>query len=313
MRLINSFLTKLQLSKDETNYLSDNCDVLQAVQMGNFNSGYEHYVRHGRFEGREWRRTKLNHNTKLVSETISRNAFGKLIMNSSKGKILEIGPLNMPIVEGSQCAYFDILSTLDLRKKALGAGLDPSTVPNIDYFHATGDLSIIPEKFDSIVSAHCIEHQADLIEHLKQVSSLLSEHGKYFLVIPDQRYCFDHFLPPSRILEIIRANTENRKMPTSQSIIEHHAFVTHNDPVRHWKGDHGSVTENISEKWKSANDLVLRSKDEYIDVHCWQFQPEMFKEVISNLYDLGYISFRCVKVFPTEKNNLEFFAILEKS
>jgi len=163
------------------------------------------------------------------------------------------------------------------------------------------------------VSAHCIEHQADLIKHLNQVSSLLTEKGKYYLVIPDQRYCFDHFLPPSRIMEIISAHHEKRQQPTAQSIVEHHTFVTHNDPVKHWRGDHGAPTNQVVEKWKIAHELVASTNGAYVDVHCWQFQPETFRDLIDNLYNLGFISLSCIQVFSTARNNLEFFAILEKN
>ena len=314
MRLSRRLLGPLgKPSEFEARYLRENPDVHNAVNEGIFKTGHDHYLQHGKSEGRKWGESHNPIYDNRELETTTRAAFASRIENGTTGRILEIGPLNMPIIKGPRCEYFDILPTEELKEKAMGAGLDSSTVPRIHYWHQYGDLTIIEEKFQSIVSAHCIEHQADLIKHLNQVSSLLTEKGKYFLVIPDQRYCFDHFLPPSRIMEIISAHYEKRQKPTAQSIVEHHTFVTHNDPVKHWRGDHGSQTNNVAEKWKVAQELVASTNGTYVDVHCWQFQPESFMDLIDNLYNLGFISLKCIQVFSTARNNLEFFAILEKN
>jgi hypothetical protein len=301
---------KANLQISNSLYLDENPDVKAAVESGVFVSGREHWIKFGKNEGRLFGNTLKTATSSL--STTTRAAFSVMILKGLKGKVLEIGPLNLPIVRGPQCTYFDIIPTAELKEKAKSAGLDSSTVPNIDYWHSSGDLSVIPDSFNAIVSSHCIEHQADLIHHLNQVSKLLDEGGKYFLVIPDQRYCFDHFLPPSRIMEIISAHQEGRRMPPSQSIIEHHTFVTHNDPVRHWKGDHGSATDQTAVKWKSTSELVSRRRGEYVDVHCWQFQPETFADLITNLFNLELISLKCSKIFTTARNDLEFFAVLEK-
>lgn len=241
-----------------------------------------------------------------------RNAFSEKIITETHGKILEIGPLNRPLVTGSQVEYFDILPTSKLKEKAQGEGLDPTTVPNINYSHPNGNLSSIEGQFDSIVSSHCIEHQPDLIGHLKAVSNLLNKNGKYYLIIPDQNFCFDHFLPPSKITAIVEAYEEKRQTPKRLNIIEHLALTTHNDSFRHWKGDHGSGMDDVLKRWESAEAVVKNSKGAYLDVHCWQFDPKSFARLINQLKHLGLISFNCIQIVPTEKNDIEFFAVLEK-
>ena len=119
---------------------------------------------------------------------------GFIQMLEQTGSILEIGPLANPIVRGDHVSYFDVLPTEPLRAKAASHGLDVSQVPEITYFSEVADLSVIPDKFDAAVSAHTIEHQPDLVQHLRAVAGLLVPGGRYFLAVPDQRYCFDHFL-----------------------------------------------------------------------------------------------------------------------
>jgi len=164
-----------------------------------------------------------------------------------------------------------------------------------------------------VVSAHCLEHQPDLIQHLIDVGELLNQSNKYYVVVPDKRFCFDHFLPPSGMSGIIRAHELSLKTPNRIQVLEHLALTTHNDPIRHWAGDHGSISTGLQERWNMAIEKFERSKGSYIDVHCWQFQPETFRDLIDNLYNLGFISLSCIQVFSTARNNLEFFAILEKN
>ena len=83
--------------------------------------------------------------------------------------ILEIGPFSTPTFAGPQVRYFDVLSTSDLRKRARELSLNPDGVPEIHFFAATGDPSVVDGVFDLAFSAHCIEHQPDLAQHLKDV------------------------------------------------------------------------------------------------------------------------------------------------
>ena len=64
-------------------------------------------------------------------------------------------------------------------------------ITKIDYVSSDGNLNIIKDKFDYVLSSHCVEHQPDLILHFKNVEKLLKKQGYYFLIIPDKRYCFD--------------------------------------------------------------------------------------------------------------------------
>jgi SAM-dependent methyltransferase len=302
---------KPELHKQEYVYLIENPDVQIAVENNVFKNGREHYLRHGKLEGRIWPK-----NSDFNPQTFkfpNRNALSTQILKDTAGKILEIGPLSMPLVKGPSCSYFDLMPTDELKEKARIAGLNPDDVPNIDFWNPEGDLSEIRERFDSVVSSHCIEHQPDLIQHLKSVANLLNPNGTYYLVIPDHRYCFDHFLPPSGMPDVIIAHQERRRMPNRVSIIKHLVFTTHNDAVRHWKGDHSSGDENISERWNTAEEFIKRNEGLYSDVHCWQFEPNSFSDLIDNLFELGYIDFKCIEIFPTVRNKLEFFAILQKS
>jgi SAM-dependent methyltransferase len=124
-----------------------------------------------------------------------REDFAALIPKSATA--LEIGPFCHPLLGGPKVSYFDVLSQEALVARACLHGLDSSTVPYIDYISPTGELSSVDRRFDVVISSHCLEHQPDLVRHLQEVGQLLFPGGDYFLLVPDKRYCFDHFIPPA--------------------------------------------------------------------------------------------------------------------
>jgi SAM-dependent methyltransferase len=261
----------------------------------------------------------------MALKNIFKKKYTKLEFLNSLPKnstVLEIGPFYSPFCKGANVKYFDILDRAALVGRALeiSPGINTENIPVIDYVSATGDLSIINETFDAVFSSHVIEHQWDFTDHLQKVSGLLNKGGKYYLMIPDKRYCFDHFNNITTIADIINAGFEKRKKHSLKSVIEHRAFITHNDPVRHWKGDHGFV-DSVSNRAKLLDDMSERIKNavsefnanEFVDVHAWCFTPDSFAEIISILNKLGYTDFKIERLHPTLKNSFEFFAVLEKT
>ena len=305
---------------DNVHYLLNNIDVSQTTEIP-----FNHYLSFGKTENREARFvgaltyidsviTNVNGDGTVNTDTAisgDRNSFAKLAL--SKGEVLEIGPFVNPILIGDSVSYADVLNTHDLKGRALSLGLDFGNVPNIDFVVEPNDLTIINKKFDAVISSHCIEHQPDLITHLEQVSNLLSTGGYYFLLIPDHRYCFDHFQFPTTIAQLLGAYSEKRRRHGLASLIEHRSLTTHNDAARHWAGDHGNPNEGLDEKINNALvEFNSVSNETYVDVHAWYFTPESFSQIISVLAQIGKIDFEIDQIYPTAENQLEFFAILHK-
>ena len=236
--------------------------------------------------------------------------FEEYFLQENKLEILEIGPLNNPLFRGNNVKYFDVLPVDELIEKTLSWGLDPAGVPEkIDYVSECADLGIIKDKFQVVFSSNCIEHQPDLVKHLMDVENILEAGGKYYLVIPDKRYCFDYYNRQSDWCDVVAAHFEKRRVHSLRSLfaIENR---THNNAKEHWAGNHGEAPsvnpDNIGNLIREYNE------GKYIDTHAWYFTPESFKEIMERLNEMGLVNLKLANVYETEKDSCNFFAILEK-
>lgn len=180
--------------------------------------------------------------------------------------VLEIGPFYCPQLTGEHVSYFDVLDREQLRSRAAELGWNPETCPDIDYVSPSGDMSVVDRRFGAIFSSHCVEHQPDLVGHLHQIERMLDDGGSYYLIIPDKRFCFDHFLSTSHLGEVCEAYLEKRRHHTAGSIMSHRLLLAHNHALLHWVGHHGRAAVSgdihgaLAESERSIN-------GEYIDVH----------------------------------------------
>ena len=248
-------------------------------------------------------------------QVVDRLAFVNLIPTSIK--TLEIGPYARPLLTGPNVKYVDVYSTKELKKLAPAVGMDPEQVPMINWVAKPSDLSCVNEHFGAVLSSHVIEHQPDLVRHLNQVSEILKHGGRYFVLIPDHRYCFDHFMTPSTITDVVAAHLHRRTSHTAESLLESRLLMTHNDPIEHWLGNHGDPMVNPHfpdtnriERLKIAINSY-RENNEYVkNEHAWYFTPDSFSSILQDLADLELIDLKIERLYPTLKNSGEFWVIL---
>jgi len=257
----------------------------------------QHYQTRGILEGR--RSNALG----------SRDDFAALVPSGVDA--LEIGPFQSPLLAGEHVRYFDRLSRAGLIERAQSMGLPYGRVPEIDYVSAECDLTIVDRVFDVVLSSHCIEHQPDLVGHLQVVEGLLYEGGRYFALIPDKRYCLDHFVSPSSLADVLAAHHERRTKHTLRNVLGN-ALSTHNDSGRHWAGDHGVVLENFRSRYEEALASYDSSNDTYIDVHGWFFTPVTFKMIFRAIQTLDLTAFEIERLYPTRFNSNEFWVVFRK-
>lgn len=265
-----------------------------------------HYKRFGQAEGR------------ICSKVKCRTDFIDLIPLDLP--ILEIGPFFSPAFKRPKANvfYLDCLPKEEMIKRAEAikeAVVD--NIPNIDYVWSGQSYSeLIDRKFAAVYSSHNIEHQPCLVTHLRDLESILEEGGAVFFVVPDKRYCFDHFFPETTIADIAEAWACEKKIHRMKDVLEHRFFSAHNEPVRHWAGDHGVNRSAFPLDGAQATSFLkelerLKLSDKYTDVHAWKFTPSAFKTVLDNLFNLKLTKLRVARIYPTVKNSNEFYAVLQ--
>lgn len=258
----------------------------------------QHYEAHGRQEGR------------MASPVVVREEFLSLVDRGAK--LLEIGPYCTPLFSGPNVRYLDVFDADTLRARAISGGLDPSACP--DVIHYTDGLGACAgEDFDAIFSSHAIEHQPDLVRHLQEVEAALAPGGRYWMIVPDKRFCFDHHLPETTISDVLGAYLEGRTTHAARAVIDHIVLQDHNDPVAHWEGRHGDVRTRAVERMASALKHYEEADGGYIDVHAWQLTPQIFREVLEVLKSLKLIGFEYASVYDTPRGRFEFMAVLGKN
>jgi hypothetical protein len=134
--------------------------------------------------------------------------------------------------------------------------------------------------------------------------------GGYFLIVPDRRYTFDHFLAETTGDDVVRAHDEKRRVHTRAAILEHRLGTTHNNPLRHWFGVHGAPAPTDEMRAAANAEAVRAEAGEYIDVHAWAFSPAGFTSLIADLRTRGLTRLVAERVHATKFADLEFFAVL---
>lgn len=264
-----------------------------------------HYQNHGMAEGR------------ICSKVGCRRDFIGLVPPGLA--ILEIGPFFSPAFRrpGANVHYLDCISTESMKERAMALkNADIGNIPEIDYvWSGQRYADLIGRKFPAIYSSHNIEHQPCLVTHLHDLESVLEEDGAVFLAVPDKRYCFDHFFPETNLADVVEAWAEGRKRHRLKDILEHRFFSAHNEPARHWRGEHGVNQGSLPlDERRNAMFMAeierLRSSDEYTDVHAWKFTPAAFRTLFGNLYSMKLTRLRIARLYPTVRNSNEFYAAL---
>ncbi|MBQ7628723.1 MAG: methyltransferase domain-containing protein [Selenomonadaceae bacterium] len=254
------------------------------------------------------------HSTCIYDRSEYLKALLAHIINQTHAKVLEIGPFDNPFCVGESVKYFDIFDAETLKESAAKANRPFKNTPKkIHYVDPNGDISIIDEKFDIVFSSHCIEHQPDLVAHLNNVANILNDGGFYVLVIPDKRYCFDHFRQETALFEVLDASVNKRTLHSFKSLAESGYFLTHNNSVLHWIGQHGTLDvaqESFAKTQKKYEESVKGGG--YVNAHAWCFTPRNFGSIINDLKKFNLINLELHRLCHTIWGRFEFCAVLKK-
>jgi hypothetical protein len=248
----------------------------------------------------------LNRN-EIILRHVKKDGFG-----------VEIGPSFNPTApkrDGYKVHVIDHLCREDLVKKYSGAGVRLSKIEEVDYVWKGETYAELTGKrnfYDWIIASHVIEHTPDLIGFINACDEILVDGGVLALVIPDKRFCFDHFRSHTGIGKVIDAHLNGNTIHTPGTAAECIlSSVTRANQIS-WSRDArgGYAFFHAPDRAKAVMNKVL-DHGEMVDFHAWCFTPHSFLLMIEDLYLLGLIKLREIDFHPT--SGCEFYVTLSRT
>lgn len=230
---------------------------------------------------------------------------------------LEIGPSHNPIAPrraGFKVEILDYMNADALREKFGMLGLDVESIEEVDFVWSGEPIPELvggSDRYDWIIASHVIEHLPDLLGFLHDCGEVLRPQGVVSLVIPDKRYCFDHFRALSTTGEVLDAFEQRRIRPTPGSVFDNMVNCVTLDDQGSWSVDSRDGTFRNVYSFEEARKSWDRAKEGYEDAHVWRFTPASFRLILEDLTSLGLMSFDIIEEFDTAGN--EFFVTLGRT
>lgn len=241
-------------------------------------------------------------------------------MPFDRASIMEIGALNKPFISKSETdvTYVDHADTETLKRKyAVGHGIDTADIVDVDAVWGQNSLAdcLAGRKVDYVIASHVIEHVPDLITWLRELSSVLNEHGEIRLVIPDKRFTFDYTRRPTEMPEVIEAHVRRARRPQLWNILDHVLNVRAVDGHAAWAGplalDQIPHLHTFEQAFSLAQSTI--HTEDYHDVHCWVFTPASFARLMGTMVEHDLIDLECHEFRDTQTDTIEFTVFLRRS
>ncbi len=211
-------------------------------------------------------------------------------------RILEIGPGSTPCfrhAEFPNATLVDYFATAELvlhYQNDYKENVAAEQFETIDYVCKDGDVeAVLPpgSRFDLIFSSHNLEHQHDLLAHLRSLERLLAPGGALILIAPDKRCTFDALRLPSQTVEVLQAHLSGRRSPFAHNVFAAFANSIVLNPVRAVRAeDPLEMTQDLKTAYLRFMEAQAGTGD-FVDFHNWVFTPESLNIILVELLLLG--------------------------
>lgn len=240
-----------------------------------------------------------------------------LALVDPQGAGLEIGPSHNPIAPkraGYRVQIVDHLPAAALREKYRGCDVDLDAIEEVDFVWRGEPLPDLVggRTYDWVIASHVLEHVPDLVGFLQGCDTVLRPHGVLSLVVPDKRYCFDHFRPLTTTGQVLDAHLARRTRPSPGAVFDDVANAVDRAGDIGWHaGDARPLSLHNDAGAAARAWAAARDSDTYDDVHVWTFVPESFRLILDDLRALDLVNLTIARAHPTE--GFEFFASLTRA
>jgi hypothetical protein len=261
-----------------------------------------------------------------MNDELRRIRAGRVLrhLDVSRGRGLEIGPLNDPFVRraDAEVRYVDVHPTELLRMDYAGhTDFDAESIVEVDHWliaedgqvRSLAEATAASAPFEWAVASHVIEHVPDLLTWLGDVADVLVDDGLFSLVIPDRRYTFDAIRAPTSLGQVLQARHDRDVRPSVRAVFDSTHYARRVPPKDQWHADAGKTASPVHPELYVAEQLELaREGRRYLDAHVWVWTPEELVGQLATLAEMGLIEFAIRSVMPTPQNGIEFYVTLRR-
>lgn len=236
---------------------------------------------------------------------------------NANGTGLEIGPGPYPVMPKSAGYKVEIIDcdTREKLQEKFRAYKSEHPIEEVDYLwsgQTYSDLTGKNNHYDWIVACHVIEHTPDLIAFLKDCETVLNDNGVMALVVPDKRYCFDHFRPLTGLARVLDSYAGQNRNHSEGTAAEYFMQVVSRGGQNDWHSFSMGKFAHIHTPQEAIGAIrAIRDQNQFLDLHAWCFVPSSFRLLMHELYLLGYTRMQEVAFYPTE--GCEFTILLGRA
>ena len=229
-----------------------------------------------------------------------------------EANILEIGGCSAPWFRKKDFANVKATDCLPTDELANSYGIPKELLEEVDYVCGDSKLSskIPPEiKFDLVVSSHNIEHQPDLVSHLRSIGDILNDDGLVIYGIPDKRATFDVYRPHTVTSDTLLAFLDGRTTISPKSFFDELSKRTADRPAPVDINDKSmAFTGDTIRAYEELVKYLNGDKIEHLAAHCWTFTPSSFKIILMELYMIGLTKLMPIWMSPRLGNTFLCFS-----
>ena len=236
--------------------------------------------------------------------------------------VLEIGPGAAPAFRRRDYPHLKVSDYCDsaalreqLQRQYPDSDLAPDLFDDIDYVCGDSRLAaVVPpgQRFDLIFSAHNIEHQPDLLEHLRSLQALLKPDGAAALIIPHKQRTFDLFRQPTTTSDVLMAHYGPPGLMSAKTLFDADSHCAVAPPgVEHRFGpDDPVVLGELAPAYERLRAVLQGEQAHPTYVHHQHaFTPDSLQTLLIELYQLRLCTLLASLVSGAVGNS--FMAVLQ--
>ena len=235
-------------------------------------------------------------------------------------RIVEVGASFRPLApkrEGWNTCVVDHDTREGLLTKYEQANIQADAIEDVDVLWRGGLLheAFHPDQlgtFDALIASHVLEHMPDLVAFLDSARRLVRDDGCLVFALPDKRWSFDFFRPPTLAGRVLLAHHDRRERHCPATLFDEIAYSVTLRGQPGWVA--GESADELAfahppKRAKAMFDAACRPDDPYRDAHAWPVTPASFELLILDLAQAGACDWHVAWLHPEPA--VEFLGRLE--